>query len=52
MKTQHKCMNLATSFLMPDAQPPPRLRARHTFSLSVDETALNVIRFTPPHHIR
>ena len=52
VKTQHECMSLATSFRMPDAQLPPRLRARHTFALSVDETALNVIRFTPPHAIR
>ena len=48
MKTQHKCMTLATSFPTPDAQPPPRLRARHTFALSVDETALNVISIYPP----
>ena len=33
MKTQHKCMTLATSFPTPDAQPPPRLRATHVRSL-------------------
>lgn len=52
MKTQHKCMSLAMPFRIPDAQPPPRLRARHTFALSFDETALNVMRFTPPYAIQ
>ena len=33
MKTQHKCMTLATSFPTPDAQPLPRLRATHVRSL-------------------
>ena len=27
---------------------PPRLRALSTFARPVDETALNIIRFTPP----
>ena len=33
MKTQHKCMTLATSFPTPNAQPLPRLRATHVRSL-------------------
>ena len=51
MKTQHKCMTLATSFPTPDAQPPPRLRATHVRSLRwLDCPECDSIY--PPHAIR
>ena len=44
---KHNCCTPATR-----AQQPPRPRARDTFSCVVDDTALNVMPFTPPHTIQ
>ena len=45
---KHNCCTPATHRQQPRAQQPPRPRARDTFSCVVDDTALNMMPFTPP----
>ena len=48
MTSQIACISADTLRCLQPTRQPPRLRALSTFARPVDDTALNIIRFTPP----
>ena len=50
MTSQIACISADTPKCLQPTRQPLRLRALSTFARPVDDTALNIIRFTPPLH--
>ena len=48
MTSQIACISADTPKCLHPMRQPPRLRAVSPFARPVDDTALNIIRFTPP----